>query len=140
VNRLILVVCIISRDFMKKSLRDEENAAAIRYIKGNHAHSNPGDLLARSGRKIPGVKVDGSHGRKPFPAIGLLFHDNYFAVVKGMQHLTLRLPGDHAELLISYGALLDTEIGFPGWISFDPITLRVDVDVWVEEAFKHSSR
>ena len=119
--------------------RNEENAAAIRYIEGNQAHSDTGGLLAIAGRRIEGVKADGSLGRKPFPAIGLLYQGNYFAVAKGMQHLTLRLPPDHADLLVSYGAFLDEGIGFPGWISFNPFELRLDVDVWVEEAFRHSS-
>lgn len=124
---------------MKNVTRNEENAAAIRYIEGNHAHSDTGGLLAIAGRRIEGVETDGSLGSKPFPAIGLLYQGNYFAVARGMQHLTLRLPPDHADLLISYGAFLDEGIEFPGWVSFNPFGLRLDIDVWVEEAFRHSS-
>lgn len=125
---------------MNLSPRNEENAAAIGYIKGNHAHSDTRELLVNASQRIHGVEVDGFHGKKPFPAIGLLFQGNYFAVVRGMQHITLRLPPDHGDLLVGYGAFLDEEIGFPGWISFDPYGLSLDMDVWVEEAFNHSSR
>jgi hypothetical protein len=124
---------------MKSLVRDEENAAALRYIKGNHCHSDTGGLLESSGRLIPGVVIDGSQGKKPFPAIGLLYKDNYFAVATGMQRVTLRLPPDHADLLVIYGAFLDDGIGFPGWISFNPYKLRTDMDIWVNEAFNHSS-
>jgi len=137
---LIYLDCLANHLPMKKSSRNEENVAAILYIKNNHAHSDTSGLLESSGRKIPNVEVDGFHGRKPFPAIGLLFHDNYFAVVKGMQYITLRLPPDHADLLLDYGAFLDAEVGFPGWVSFNPFILEIDMDVWVEEAFNHSSR
>ena len=77
-------------------------------------------------------------GKKPFPALGLIYQSNYFAVVRGMQHITLRLPPDHADLLVSYGAFLNEEIGFPGWISFCPFKLKIDLGVWVKEAFNHS--
>lgn len=125
---------------MEKAPRNEENAAAIRYIEGHQAHSDLGIILEAAGRRIAGVEIDSSHGRKPFPAIGLLYQRNYFAVVIGMRHLTLRLPPDHAELLLSYGAFVEESIGFPSWISFDPFGLNLDVDVWVEEAFRYSSQ
>ena len=70
---------------------------------------------------------------------GLVYQENYFAVARGMQHVTLRLPPDHADLLISYGAFRDKEIGFPDWISFSPFALKIDMDVWVKEAFDHST-
>lgn len=123
---------------MKNPARNEENAAALRYIKGNHSHCDIGGLLESCGRRITGVVTDSSQGQKPFPAMGLIYQNNYFAVARGMQYITLRLPPDHADLLVSYGAFLDEDIGFPGWISFSPFKLKIDLDVWVQEAFNHS--
>lgn len=62
---------------MEKNLRYEENAAAVRYMEGHQAHSDLGILLEAAGRRIAGVDIDSSHGRKPFPAIGLLYERNY---------------------------------------------------------------
>ena len=124
---------------MENLHRIEENAAAIRYIKGHHCHSDTAVLLEKSGRRIEGVVPDYSQGARSYPALGLLYKENYFAVVRGMQYVTLRLPPDHADLLICYGAFFDEEIGFPGWVSFCPFKLRIDMDVWVREAFNHSS-
>lgn len=124
---------------MERFSKDKENSAAIRFIRGYQTHSDIGQALEASGRRFEGVEVDSSYGRKPLPAMGLLFQGNFFGLARGMQNITLRLSADRAYLLTTYGAILEPELGFPGWVSFSPFHSRINVERWVEEAFNHSS-
>jgi hypothetical protein len=124
---------------MNISSRHAENAAAMRFLDGGQCHSDIAELLYIPARRLAGVDVITAHGRKPFPAIGLAHEGNYFAVATGMQHVTLRLPTDHAELLVSNGAFANEAFGTSNWISFAPFSLRIDMDVWIEVAFENSS-
>ena len=111
--------------FAMSDRRARENDFAKKYIFGHQAHSDIGGLLERIGRSLEGVSIDGSMGRQPFPAIGLTFKGNFFALARGMQFLTLRLPETDPQSVVAHGAFPEEEIGFAGWFNLTPYSSRI---------------
>ena len=115
--------------------KSKENTEALQYLRGNSAHSDTVEALFLACSNLDGVERQYDSKSIPFSACYLAKNGEIFALVRGMQYITLRLSISSAEELIRKGGSRNRFFTTNHWIDVSPFKEGINLEEWVNKAF-----
>lgn len=107
------------------------NEDVIEFIRRTNpsTHSDPGDVLFKLGKAIPGARSY-CPSTKTFAYVVLHTDaDRIFAIAFGMHGLAFRIPSSVIAEAVADGGTLEPKIG-PDWVRFPPFNGRGETGAW----------